>query len=88
MEAVTYSTFRNSLRSYLDKTCEDAEPILVTSKNPESNVIVINARDYDNLIENLYVLSNGYLSHKIEHGLAQMREGATTVHELIEVDDD
>lgn len=87
MEAVTYSTFRGNLRSYLDKTMEDAEPLLVTSKNPEANVVVINARDYDNLIENLSILSNGYLMDKIRRGKEQFERGDVVVHELVDDDD-
>ena len=34
MEAVAYSTFRKDLRAYLDKTRDDATPLLVTSKSP------------------------------------------------------
>ena len=47
MEAVAYSTFRKDLRAYLDKTRDDATPLLVTSKDPSANVVVMNAMDYD-----------------------------------------
>ena len=33
-------------------------PILVTAEDPSANVIMINARDYGNMLENLYVLSD------------------------------
>ena len=75
MEAVTYDAFRDSLRAYIDKMRDGAEPVLVTGEDPESNVVVMSVRDYDNLIENLCVLSNGYLSDKIERGLTQARAG-------------
>lgn len=84
MEAVAYSTFRNNLRSYLDKTFDDAEPILVTSKNPDTNVVVINAREYDNLMENIRIQSNPYLTDKIEKGLADIASGSFSEHELVE----
>ena len=87
MDAVSYSTFRRNLRSYLDKTRDDAEPLLVTSKDPDSNVVVINARDYDNLMENLYVLSNPYLTEKLTKSVEQFRRGDVRIHEL-ENDDD
>lgn len=44
MEAVAYSTFRKDLRAYLDKTRDDAAPLLVTSKDPSANVVVMNAK--------------------------------------------
>ena len=87
MNAVSYSTFRRNLRSYLDKTRDDAEPLLVTSKDPDSNVVVINARDYDNLMENLYVLSNPYLTEKLTKSVEQFRRGDVRIHELEDDDD-
>lgn len=87
MDAVSYSTFRRNLRSYLDKTRDDAEPLLVTSKDPDSNVVVINARDYDNLMENLYVLSNPYLTEKLTKSVEQFRRGDVRIHELEDDDD-
>lgn len=88
MEAVAYSTFRANLRSYIDKVRDDAEPVLVTSKDPDSNVIVLNVREYENMCENLYIQSNEYLREKIKRGMEQCRRGECQVHELIEVEDD
>lgn len=87
MEAVAYSTFRKDLRAYLDKTRDDATPLLVTSKDPSANVVVMNAMDYDNLIENLEVQSNAQLMSKIERGMKQFAEERGANHELIEVED-
>lgn len=86
MEAVSYSTFRGNLRHYIDKTRDDAEPILVTSKEPSSNVVVINVRDYENLVENDYIRSNTYLYEKLLRGRDAVRQGAARVHDLVEVD--
>lgn len=88
MEAVAYSTFRANLRSYIDKVRDDAEPILVTSRDPDSNVIVLNVREYENMRENLYIRSNEYLYEKLKRGMEQARAGKFTVHEIIEDDDD
>ncbi|MCI5950405.1 MAG: type II toxin-antitoxin system prevent-host-death family antitoxin [Parolsenella sp.] len=86
MEAVNYSTFRANLRTYLDKTRDDAEPILVTSNDPDSNVVVINIRDYENLVENDYVKSNTYLYEKLLRGREEARAGRVETHELVEDD--
>ena len=84
MEAVSYSAFRRDLRTYLDKTRDDAEPVMVTSKDPDTNVVVMNARDYDNLIENLYIAQNRYLSEKLMRSREQFAHGDVSVHELID----
>ena len=87
MEAVAYSAFRNNLRSYMDKARDDAEPILVTAKEPSANVVVLNVRDYENLIENARIMSNPYLMDKLRRGRAQARSGAASAHELVEDSD-
>lgn len=83
MEAVTYSTFRKDLRGYMNKTRDDAEPILVTAKDPTSNVVVMSARDYDNLMENLYVASNSDLMEKLTRSRKQFARGNVRVHGLL-----
>ena len=87
MEAVAYSAFRKDLRAYLDKTRDDAAPLLVTSKDPSANVVVMNAMDYDNLMENLEIQSNHHLMEKIERGRKQFADGRGAAHDLIEADD-
>ena len=88
MEAVAYSTFRNNLRHYLDKTRDDAERIMVTSKDPSANVVVLNAEDYENLMENLRIMSNPYLMDKIQKSREQFAQDEVIVRDLIEVEDD
>ena len=85
MEAVAYSTFRNNLRSYLDKTRDDASPIMVTSKDPSANVVVMNSADYENLIENLNIQSNAYLVNKLKKGMADVARGSVVNKPIVEV---
>lgn len=84
MEAVAYSTFRNNLRSYMDRTRDNAEALLVTSSDPTSNVVVMSSRDYDALMETVRIYENPYLHDKIVRGMAQARAGKATVHELVD----
>ena len=87
MEAVAYSTFRSNLRSYMHKTREDAEPILVTTKDPSANIVVLNVRDYENLVENARVMNNPYLMDKLRRGREQVRTGSVSEHEFVEATD-
>ena len=84
MEAVAYSTFRKNLRTYLDKTRDDATPILVTSKDPSANVVIINSAEYENMLENLHVQSNEYLVDKLKHGRKEAQSGKLVSHSLVE----
>ncbi|KFI51436.1 type II toxin-antitoxin system Phd/YefM family antitoxin [Bifidobacterium callitrichos] len=84
VQAVTYSAFRNDLKSYMRKVNEDADMLLVTNTNPEDNVVVMSAADYDSLMETLRVYHNPYLLDKVARGLAQVRDGYVAQHDLID----
>lgn len=88
MKSVSLTAFRDSMGSYIKQVQAGGRPILVTCGDPRSNIVVMSARDYENLMENLYVLSNEYLSRKIDRGLVQVREGKLQIHELAEVESD
>ncbi len=88
MEAISYSTFRSHLRTYLDRTRDNTEPILVTSKDPSANVVVINAHDYNNLMETIRIYENPSLLDKIIRGADQARSGKIVIHELSEDEHD
>lgn len=88
MEAVTYSNFRQNLRSYMKQINEDSDTFIVTSKDVEDTVVVMSKRDYDAMQETLRTLSNAYVMDKIRRGDEQFQIGEAKIHELIEVKDD
>ncbi|MGY3747189.1 type II toxin-antitoxin system Phd/YefM family antitoxin [Vagococcus salmoninarum] len=88
MEAVSYSNFRQNLRSYMKKVNEDANTLIVTAKDVEDTVVVLSKRDYDAMQETLRVLSNNYVMDKIRRGEQHFLEGNFTTHEIIEVAED
>lgn len=86
MEAVAYSNFRKNLRGYMKQINDDAETLVVTSKNIEDTVVVMSKRDYDSMQETLRTLSNSYVMDKIRRGDKQFSTGNFQTHELIEVE--
>lgn len=84
MEAVTYSTFRDHMKSYMDRARDDVERFMVTSRDPSATMVTMNIRDYENLIENDYIKSNAYLMGKIAESRAQFERGDVKVHDLVE----
>lgn len=87
VQAVSYSTFRNNLKSYMRKVNEDADTLLVTNVDPNDNVIVMSVNDYDSLMETVRIIENPYLRDKLTRGLSQVHNGDVTQHELIEPED-
>ncbi|MBO0410413.1 type II toxin-antitoxin system Phd/YefM family antitoxin [Enterococcus hulanensis] len=88
MEAVAYSNFRQNLKSYMRQVNDDAEALIVTSKDIDETVVVMAKRDYDSLQETLRILSNSYLMEKIQKGEQQFQNGNFTSHDLIEEESD
>lgn len=88
MEAVAYSNFRLNLKHYMKKVNDDAEPLIVTSRDIEETVVVLSKRDYDSMQETFRIMSNDYLMDKIKRGDQQFKTGNFQFHDLIEVDDD
>jgi len=87
MEAVSYSNFRQNLKSYMKQVNEDADTLIVTSKDIEDTVVVLSKRDYDAMQETLRVLSNNYVMDKIRRGDQQFESGNFTTRELLEVEE-
>ncbi|MGX7368037.1 type II toxin-antitoxin system Phd/YefM family antitoxin [Enterococcus sp. AZ046] len=88
MEAVAYSNFRQNLRNYMKQVNEDADALIVTTKDVDDTVVVLSKRDYDSMQETLRVLSNNYVMDKIRRGDQQFSEGNFETHELLEVEAD
>lgn len=87
MPTVTYSSFRSNLRSCIDRVASDSAPLIVTSKNPDSNVVVMSERDYENLMENFYIMSNKELMTKLRKSSEQFRSGNVVISDLADDDD-
>ena len=87
VQAVSYSAFRNNLKSYMRKVNEDADTLMVTNIDPNDNVVVMSVRDYDSLMEMLRIHQNPYLRDKIAQGLEQARQGSGLPHDLIDPED-
>lgn len=85
--AVNYSNFRKDLRSYMRQVNDDAEPLIVTSKEHD-DVAVMGLRDYNALMETVRVASNPQLAAKITAGMKAAARGEVHQHQLIDVEID
>ncbi len=74
MEVLSYSIFRQSLASVLDKVNEDSVPIQITRKG-NKGAVVMSVEDYEQLEETLYVLQNKPLLTQIEKSIQTHEAG-------------
>lgn len=80
MIAVNYSNVRANLKTYMDKTRDDYETIIITSKN--GNVVMISEEEYNNLIENLFIMNNPAMRAHLDKSIAQLISGETVLKTL------
>ena len=87
MIALNYSQFRENMKTYMDNVCDDYETLTITRKD-NRNVVVISEEAYNNLLENVYIMSNKANYDWLMESLKQLEEGRAERHELIEVSDE
>lgn len=57
MLAVSYTSLRDNMKSYMDRVTDDYETMIVTRKN-NKNVVMMSEETYKNLMENVHVMEN------------------------------
>lgn len=83
MLAIGYSQARNNLKEYLDKVTDDYETIIITRKE-DKNVVVMSEDQYNNLLENLHVLSTENNRQRLLESKKQLEEGLTVIAKIEE----
>ena len=78
MLAVNYSTLRNHLKDYCDKVSDDFETVIVTRKD-EKNVVIISLEAYNNMMENVFVMSDQKNYNRLLESRRQIERGETVV---------
>lgn len=77
MQAIIYTEARNKLNKLIDKVHENSEPYLIVGTKGRKDAVLISKEDYDNLIENIYILSNPNWVKSIKRGLDDFKRGKT-----------
>lgn len=75
MKAIIYTEARNKLNKLIDKVHENSEPYLIVGTKGRKDAVLISKEDYDNMVENLYILSNPKWVKSIKKGLKELEEG-------------
>ncbi len=74
MREITVNQFRSTLKSCVDQTNSEHEPLWVTRKRGK-DFVVIGAEDWEQLQETLYVLQNSTLMNQIKQSNLSHFEG-------------
>lgn len=83
MLAVNYSEIRNNLKEYCDRTIDNLETVLITRKN-DRNVVMISLEEYNNLVENAYVMSDANYYKDLVQRAKDVEDNKIIQRDLIE----
>ena len=83
MIAANYSNVRANLKSYMDKAKNDYEKIVITSK--DGNVVLMSEEEYNNMVENLFIMSNPAMIQRLNESIQQIIDGKVIVTNLEEL---
>ncbi|MGM0217499.1 type II toxin-antitoxin system Phd/YefM family antitoxin [Enterococcus sp. AZ126] len=67
MEATTYSNFRKHLKDHMEQVNDNSDSLIVNSKD-EKNVVAMAKSDYNNIMENLYLMSSEANRQHLDEG--------------------
>ena len=74
MNVLTFSEARASLKTVMDKVCEDHDPTVITRVNGE-HVVLMSMADYSSMQETLHLLSTEANANRLRQGLEQLEAG-------------
>lgn len=83
MQVTTYTSFRQQLKSYLDKVRSSHTPLYVTSANAE-DVVVLSKADYESMEETFYLLKSPANATRLLKGIEDYEKGLGNERSLIE----
>jgi len=83
MQVATYTSFRQQLKSYLDKVRINHTPLVVTSAGSD-DVVVISKADYESMEETFYLLKSPKNAARLLKGIEDYEKGLAQERSLIE----
>ena len=73
MIAINYTNVRNNLKTYMDKARNDYETVVITGK--DGNVIMMSEEEYNNMMENYFIMSNPAMVKRLDESIKQIIDG-------------
>lgn len=83
MNAINYSTLRKNLATVMDECCDDHEPVIVTRKDKDRQVVIMSKEDYDSWMETFHVFRTHDMV-KLMRSINQADKGQGTERQLLD----
>jgi len=83
MNAINYTELRQNLKTYMDNSYQDHEPLIITRKDNQ-NMILMSLDDYNSITETQYLLSTENNTNHLLKSLKESRDNKAFHKDLIE----
>ena len=83
MGHVTYTDFRQSLASFMDRVCDERAPLTVTRQKGRS-VVVISEEEYESMVETLHLIKSPANAARLAEAVSQLDAGKGIERDPIE----
>ena len=87
MIALNYSQFRENMKANLDLATDDYETLIITRKD-NKNAVIMSEEMYNNLMENIYIMSNKNNYYWLMESKRQLEKGMASIRNLINTDEE
>lgn len=87
MIALNYSQFRENMKANLDLVTDDYETLIITRKD-DKNAVIMSEEMYNNLMENIYIMSNKNNYYWLMESKRQLEKGMASIRNLINTDEE
>lgn len=87
MIALNYSQFRENMKANLDLVTDDYETLIITRKD-NKNAVIMSEEMYNNLMENIYIMSNKNNYYWLMESKRQLKKGIASIRNLINTDEE
>ena len=83
MTPVSYSALRQNLAHYMDETCGNHDPILVTRQGADS-VVLMSLAEFEGLMETVHLLRSPVNARRLLDAIDSAEAGELASHEIAE----
>ena len=87
MIALNYSQFRENMKANLDLVTDDYETLIITRKD-NKNAVIMSEEMYNNLMENIYIMSNKNNYYWLMESKRQLEKGIASIRNVINTDEE
>ncbi len=75
MQAVIYTDARNKLNRLINYVNDNADQVIIVGSKGRKDAVLVSKEEFDNMVENLYVMSNPKWVKSIKKGISQLEKG-------------